>query len=63
MVIPEERDGKSEAAVQLARDPTKPSNIASTRKAGGRETEGSASRKVMQDFGRLYMVWITTTNI
>ena len=46
MVIPEERDGKTEAAVQLDRDPSKPSDVVSSRKAGGRETEGGESRKV-----------------
>lgn len=49
MVIPEERDGKTEAAVQLDRDPSKPSDVLSSRKAGGRETEGGESRKIIVD--------------
>jgi hypothetical protein len=47
MVIPEERDGKTDAAVQLDRDPSKPSNVASTRQAGGRESQVSENRKVI----------------
>ena len=46
MVIPEERDGKSDAAVQLDRDPAKPSDATSTRKAGGRESQEEEHRKV-----------------
>lgn len=46
MVIPEERDGKTDAAVQLDRDPSKPSSVASTRQAGGQEQQASENRKV-----------------
>lgn len=45
MVIPEERDGKSESAIQLDRDTSKPSDVASTRQGGG--SEGQNSRKVI----------------
>ncbi len=47
MVIPEERDGKTEAAVQLDRDPSKPSGVASTRQGGGQEPKVSENRKVL----------------
>ena len=50
MVIPEERDGKTEGAVQLDRDPSKPSSVASTRQAGGREEPSSENRKVLFSF-------------
>ena len=53
MVIPEERDGKTDAAVQLDRDPSKPSNVVSTRQAGGREPQISENRKVRSDVGKM----------
>ncbi|XP_028403688.1 DNA repair endonuclease XPF-like isoform X1 [Dendronephthya gigantea] len=46
MIIPEEREGKTEAAVQLDRDPSKPSSVASTRKGGGQEKQVAENRKV-----------------
>ena len=56
MVIPEERDGKTEAAVQLDRDPSKPSSVASTRQAGGRESQVSFNRKVFGIISCFYVV-------
>lgn len=47
MIIPEEREGKTEAALQLDRDPSKPSSVATTRKGGGQEKQVSENRKVI----------------
>ena len=46
MVVPEEREGKTDAAMMLSRDPSKASESVSTRKAGGREAENKGTRKV-----------------
>ena len=37
MVVPEEREGKTEAAMSLSRDVTKATDVIDTRKAGGRQ--------------------------
>lgn len=50
MVIPEERQAKSEVARSSLRDVSKATeNIASTRKAGGRETQSSVARRIIVD--------------
>jgi len=46
MVVPEEREGKTEAAMLLSRDASKATDVLDTRKAGGRETEAKVTRKV-----------------
>ncbi len=46
MVVPEERDGKSESASALLRDSSKANETVNSRKAGGRETEQKLQRKV-----------------
>lgn len=46
MVIPEEREGRTEAAMSLSRDPSKATDAVDTRKAGGREEEAKQTRTV-----------------
>ena len=47
MVIPEEREGKTEASLQLLRDSSKATDAVSSRKAGGRKKEEKATGKVI----------------
>ncbi|EDO39065.1 predicted protein [Nematostella vectensis] len=49
MVTPEEQEGRSWAAMALSRDPSKATDAVNTRKAGGRQTESQAPRKVIVD--------------
>jgi len=46
MVVPEEREGRTGAAMMLSRDPSKASDAVNTRKAGGQAGENKAPRKV-----------------
>lgn len=46
MVIPEEREGKTDVATELLRDSSKPTDIISSRKAGGRDQEKPIQKKV-----------------
>ena len=46
MVVPEEREGKTGAAMMLSRDPSKATDAVSTRKAGAQDEQNKASRKV-----------------
>lgn len=46
MVIPEEREGKTDIATELLRDSSKPTDIISSRKAGGRDQEKPIQKKV-----------------
>ena len=46
MVVPEEREGRTGAAMMLSRDPSKAADAVSTRIAGGQEGKNKASRKV-----------------
>ena len=46
MVVPEEREGRTGAAMMLSRDPSKASDAGNTRKAGGQAGENKAPRKV-----------------
>ena len=45
MVVPEEREGKSKIASELLRDSSKPSDVISSRKGGGKENQ--ITRKVI----------------
>lgn len=49
MVVPEEREGRSDAAMLLSRDASKASDAVNTRKAGGQITDDKATRKVIVD--------------
>ncbi|XP_073228243.1 DNA repair endonuclease XPF-like [Porites lutea] len=49
MVVPEEREGRTGAAMMLSRDPSKATDAVNTRKAGGQDGEKKASRKVIVD--------------
>jgi len=49
MVVPEEREGRTGAAMMLSRDPSKASDAVNTRKAGGQAGENKAPRKVIVD--------------
>lgn len=49
MVVPEEREGRTGAAMMLSRDPSKAADAVSTRIAGGQEGKNKASRKVIVD--------------
>ncbi|XP_020615732.1 DNA repair endonuclease XPF-like isoform X2 [Orbicella faveolata] len=49
MVVPEEREGKTGAAMMLSRDPSKATDAVSTRKAGAQDGQNKASRKVIVD--------------
>ncbi|XP_074611785.1 DNA repair endonuclease XPF-like isoform X2 [Acropora palmata] len=49
MVVPEEREGRSHAAMLLSRDASKASDAVNTRKAGGQITDDKATRKVIVD--------------
>ncbi|KXJ09967.1 DNA repair endonuclease XPF [Exaiptasia diaphana] len=49
MVIPEEREGRTEAAMSLSRDPSKATDAVDTRKAGGREEHAKQARRVIVD--------------
>ena len=44
MVVPEEREGKTEAAMALSRDVAKATDVMNTRKAGGREDEAKQAQ-------------------
>lgn len=44
MVVPEEREGKTDAAMALSRDVTKATDVLNTRKAGGREDEAKQAQ-------------------
>ena len=46
MVVPEEREGKTGAAMMLSRDPSKATDAVSTRKAGTQDGQNKAPRKV-----------------
>ena len=46
MVVPEEREGKTGAAMMLSRDPSKATDAVSTRKAGAQDGQNKAPRKV-----------------
>ena len=46
MVVPEEREGRTDAAMLLSRDASKASDAVNTRKAGGQTTDDKATRKV-----------------
>lgn len=46
MVVPEEREGRTGAAMMLSRDPCKATDAVNTRKAGGQDGEKKTSRKV-----------------
>ena len=46
MVVPEEREGRTDAAMMLSRDPSKASDAVSTRKAGGQDGGSKTPRKV-----------------
>ena len=46
MVVPEERDGKSDVASELLRDSSKAADAISSRKAGGRRDDKPPQRKV-----------------
>ena len=46
MVVPEEREGKTDGSTLLNRDPSKASDTVSSRKAGGREPDNKDLRKV-----------------
>jgi len=46
MVVPEEREGKTGAAMILSRDPSKATDAVSTRKAGAQDGPNKAPRKV-----------------
>lgn len=48
MVVPEEREGRSDAAMLLTRDASKASDAVNTRKAGGQITDDRATRKVKE---------------
>ena len=50
MVVPEEREGRTGAAMMLSRDPSKATDAVNTRKAGGQDGEKKASRKVSLNF-------------
>lgn len=49
MVVPEEREGRTDAAMLLSRDASKASDAVNTRKAGGQGAESKVSRKVIVD--------------
>jgi len=49
MVVPEEREGKTGAAMMLSRDPSKATDAVSTRKAGAQDGQNKAPRKVIVD--------------
>ncbi|XP_066015092.1 DNA repair endonuclease XPF-like isoform X2 [Pocillopora verrucosa] len=49
MVVPEEREGKTSAAMMLSRDPSKATDAVSTRKAATCEEGNKQSRKVIVD--------------
>ena len=53
MVVPEEREGRTGAAMMLSRDPSKATDAVNTRKAGGQDGEKKASRKVSLNFDTL----------
>lgn len=46
MVVPEEREGRTDASMMLSRDPSKATDAVSTRKAGAQDGESKAPRKV-----------------
>ena len=46
MVVPEEREGKTSAAMMLSRDPSKATDAVSTRKAATCDEGNKQSRKV-----------------
>ena len=46
MVVPEEREGRTEAAMLLSRDASKASDAVNTRKAGGQSADSNEPRKV-----------------
>ena len=48
MVVPEEREGKTGAAMMLSRDPSKATDAVSTRKAGAQDGQNKAPRKVLK---------------
>ena len=50
MVVPEEREGRTDAAMLLSRDASKASDAVNTRKAGGQGAESKVSRKVMNNY-------------
>lgn len=56
MVVPEEREGRTGAAMMLSRDPSKATDAVSTRKAGGQDGEKKTSRKVSLNFETLFAV-------
>ncbi|XP_065070026.1 DNA repair endonuclease XPF-like isoform X2 [Rhopilema esculentum] len=49
MVVPEERDGKSDIASELLRDSSKAADAVSSRKAGGRKDDKPLQRKIIVD--------------
>ncbi|KAJ7377217.1 DNA repair endonuclease XPF [Desmophyllum pertusum] len=49
MVVPEEREGRTSAAMMLSRDPSKATDAVSTRKAGTRDGDNKTPRKVIVD--------------
>ena len=53
MVVPEEREGRTGAAMMLSRDSSKATDAVNTRKAGGQEGGKKASRKVSLNFEAL----------
>lgn len=56
MVVPEEREGRTGAAMMLSRDPSKATDAVNTRKAGGQDGEKKTSRKVSLNFETLFAV-------
>ena len=50
MVVPEEREGKTGAAMMLSRDPSKATDAVSTRKAGAQDERNKTPRKVLFPF-------------